>query len=222
MVRLSNLDVLRVQIEGVVTSFRYPHFVQGVQPTFDFPPPATLFGHVCSALGTQLPRDSFRVGLHFTYVSRFRDYEHTHMVGRVVKLSPFERELLFQPRLTLYLDRPDWIDAFRRPRYVVTLGRSQDLMTYRDVRVLRLEAAAASYVEQTLLPQPFVGLLDSYTVLHLPQWITPNRETHWADYAAVRTAQPWSEPALTDPTAPGWRGLPRAVIWLEFADGSTA
>lgn len=45
------MQVLKVVVEGLTTSFRYPHFVQGVQPTFEMPPPATIYGHICSALG---------------------------------------------------------------------------------------------------------------------------------------------------------------------------
>jgi CRISPR-associated protein Cas5t len=215
---MSSCAALRVQVEGALTSFRYPHFVQGIQPTFDFPPPATLYGHVCSALGDVVPPDSFRLALHFTYQSRFHDYEHTHLVAeRTFKLSPFQRELLFQPRLTLYLDRPDWVDRFRQPRRVVTLGRSQDLMTYREVRVIHLERAASSYVEHTLVPIVDAGVLNSYSALRLPAWVSPERHTRWGDYAAVRQTQAWPYEAWVDPTAPVWRQLPRAVIWLDLS-----
>ncbi len=208
---------LRVRIEGMVTSFRYPHFIHGVQPTFDFPPPATLYGHVCSTLGELVPPESFRLALHFTYASRFRDYEHTHLVSsKEVKLSPFKRELLFKPQVTLYLDRPEWAEAFRRPRYVVTLGRSQDLMTYREVSVVQLERARSSYIEHTLMPLNLARELGSYSALRLPVWISPERYTRWGDYAAVRVPQTWDAEAWVDPTAPQWRGLPRAVIWLEL------
>ena len=214
---MNTLPALRVRIEGVVTSFRYPHFIQGVQPTFDFPPPATLYGHVCSALGDLVPPQSFRLGLHFTYTSRFRDYEHTHLVGAVVKLSPFEREVLFQPRLTLYLDRPEWAEAFRHPRHVAVLGRSQDLMTYCDVLVANLEWSTSSYVEHTLIPLADAARLGSYTALRLPTWITPERHAHWGDYAAVGMPQVWTSESWIDTTAPSWRGLPRAVNWLGIA-----
>ena len=215
---MNTLSALRVRIAGTVTSFRYPHFVQGVQPTFDFPPPATLYGHVCSALGDLAPPQSFRLAIHFTHDGRFRDYEHTHMVSGITKLSPSERELLFQPRLTLYLDRPDWVESFRRPRRVVTLGRSQDIMTYYDVRVVELERVASGYVEHTLVPLEQMLSLGSYTALRLPAWIAPERHTvQWGDYAAVHPPQAWPDTAWADTSAPQWRGLPRAVIWLDLA-----
>ncbi|MCS7070041.1 MAG: CRISPR-associated protein Cas5, partial [Anaerolinea sp.] len=73
---------LRIQIDGTVTSFRHPHFIHGVQPTYDMPPPATIYGHVCSALGDQVDPGSFRFALRFSAETRFTDYEHVHLVGR--------------------------------------------------------------------------------------------------------------------------------------------
>ncbi len=211
---------LRVVVEGPVTSFRYPYFIQGVQPTYDIPPPATLYGHVCSALGDLLPPDSFRLALHFTFATRFYDYEHIHLFGRESKLSPFQRELLFHPRLTLYLDRPDWLEAFRQPRYVVTLGRSQDLMTYREVRVVELQAQDSAYVEHTLLPLETARTSLSLSALALPRYVSPRRRVRWAQYAHIRQPQAWDQPSWVDPEAQHWRGRGRAVYWLDFGGES--
>ncbi|PJF25598.1 MAG: type I-B CRISPR-associated protein Cas5, partial [Phototrophicales bacterium] len=158
------MEALRVVIEGAVTSFRYPHFVQGVQPTYPMPPPATIYGHVCSALGELVPPEAFRAAIHFTASARFEDYEHTHLVRyNEVALKPLVRELLFQPRLTLYLDRPDWEAAFRTPRYVVTLGRSQDLMRCASVQRVTLVRAPQAYAEHTLLPLSEADAVSRFT-----------------------------------------------------------
>ena len=45
------MRVLKVTLEGITTSFRYPHFMVNVQPSYRMPPPATIYGHICSALG---------------------------------------------------------------------------------------------------------------------------------------------------------------------------
>jgi len=60
--------------------------------------------------------------------------------------------LLFQPRLTLYINRPEWEQAFHSPCYPVVLGRSQDLFTYTNVSLVELEEASFAYFEHTLLP----------------------------------------------------------------------
>jgi CRISPR-associated protein Cas5t len=212
------MEALRVVVEGAVTSFRYPHFVQGVQPTYPMPPPATIYGHVCSALGELVPPDSFRAAVHFTAAGRFADYEHTHLIRLgEAELKPLVRELLFQPRLTLYLDRPDWEAAFRTPRYVITLGRSQDLMRCAEVRRVTLRRAASAYLEHTLLPLTEAADITRFTAQTMPRWITPERVPRWGQYALLSEPQHFSQPSWVDDSAPTWRGLPRAVFWLSFA-----
>jgi CRISPR-associated protein Cas5t len=210
------MDVLRIRAAGPVTSFRYPFFVQGVQPTYLLPPPATLYGHVQSALGE--PPGPFRLAFHFSHAGRFADYEHTHLFGREPKLSPFTRELLFQPRLTLYLDRPDWLPAFHAPHYPVVLGRSQDLMQYTDVQVVNLAQAAAAYSEGTLIPlEEAVSIgAEAFTALRMPAYIDPSRRPVWETYAQIEQRQPVAGPAAVDSESPLWRGLYRAVYWLTF------
>ncbi len=160
------MRVLKVVAEGLTTSFRYPHFMQGVQPTFEMPPPATIYGHICSALGEWFDPAGVEFAYHFTHQGQFDDVEHVHVVTgssgtlpgtKVPKVlegavNPFKRTQLFRPRLVLYLNRPEWEPAFRSPRYAVALGRSQDLFTYRSVEVVDLVRAGQAYFESTLAP----------------------------------------------------------------------
>jgi len=160
------MRVLKVVGEGLTTSFRYPHFMQGVHPTFEMPPPATIYGHICSALGEWVSPEGVEFAYHFTYQGSFADVEHVHVLvptsGKVPDSSlpkalegivnPFKRTLLFKPRLVLYINRPDWEEAFRSPRYAVVLGRSQDLFTYTSVSVVELVRAGRAYFEHTLAP----------------------------------------------------------------------
>src|SRR2546429_5369568 len=141
------MHVLKVVAEGLTTSFRRPHFMHGIQPTFRMPPPATIYGHICSALGEVIPPEGVAFAYHFISRIGFDDIEHTHVLNissgklpgtkysKVLegRVNPFKRELLFQPKLTLYLNHPEWIDAFRSPHYTVVLGRSQDLFTYTSL-----------------------------------------------------------------------------------------
>lgn len=158
------MRVLKIEAEGPTTSFRFPHFIMQVQPTFHVPPPATIYGHIAGALGDWFDPAGVRFAYHFTYAAKVREMEHTILLapagGKVNGLpkamegqvNPFRRELLFMPRLVLYLNRPEWIDAFRSPRYTVVLGRSQDLFTYTSVEIVELEEADEAYFEHTLLP----------------------------------------------------------------------
>lgn len=223
------MDALRVTVKGEITSFRYPHFVQGVHPTFEMPPPATIYGHVCSAVGDLLPRDTTHFAYHFRFETRFFDYEHLHFFGKDPKMNPFERELLFKPELTLYLSNTALEGYFRHPRYPVVLGRSQDLMTYTEVKVVALQPVARAFFSGTLLT-----LLDaarvggrSYAVT-MPRFIDERRQPEWAQYGVLpHTPQPPVYPNSEDlqfsADSPLWvdtdyehpyeRGIHRGVVW---------
>ncbi|MBI1348165.1 CRISPR-associated protein Cas5 [bacterium] len=73
--------VAKVTIEAPVVSFRYPHFLIGQQPSFDVPPPSTIFGHVASALG-EWPTEPLHFAYAFTAHGRGSDLEHQHIISR--------------------------------------------------------------------------------------------------------------------------------------------
>lgn len=184
------MRVLKVEAEGLTTSFRRPHFMHSIQPTFRMPPPATIYGHLCSAVGEVVPPEGIAFAYHFTSQVGFDDVEHTHVVHestgtlpetnhlKVLEgtIQPFKRELLFQPRLTLYLNRPEWIDAFRSPRYTVVLGRSQDLFVYTSIQIIELQQAERAYFEHTLLPYDMAVQVGSGVVELLPRYLDYERK----------------------------------------------
>lgn len=184
------MRVLKIVTEGMTTSFRRPHFMHGIQPTFDMPPPATIYGHICSTLGEVIAPDAVAFAYHFTAKASFNDIEHiiylyesggklegtNHPKVLQGNVQPFKRELLFQPRLTLYLTRPEWIEAFRRPRYAVVLGRSQDLFTYTDVEEIELQQADHAYFEHTLLPYSMAPDVQQGVTELLPRYLDYGRK----------------------------------------------
>lgn len=192
---MGTLPVIKIEMAGTVTSFRYPHFTQGFQPTFEMPPPSTIYGHICSAVGDYVSPESLRFGYHFVYAGKFVDYkEHLHF-SDPIQPFPFDRELLFEPRLTLYVTRLDLFDAFRHPRYTVALGRSQDLMTYRSIKIIDLQEAAEGYFEATLLPLRMAASLDKGTVaVTMARYIDPARRPQWATYTLLKDAALWPPP----------------------------
>lgn len=195
--------VIKIEVVGAVTSFCYPHFKQGMQPTYEMPPPATIYGHICSAVGDYVPPDALEFGYTFTHSGKFMDFkEHLHF-GDPVQPFPFDRELLFNPRLTLYVTPTELIESFRRPYYAVCLGRSQDLMTYQSVRLVDLQRAEEGYFEHTLLPAEFGPRLGADTIaVTMPRYISPRRVSTPGSYAMLRDIAEWpsraSEPSRYD------------------------
>lgn len=199
-------QVLRIELEGTTTSFRYPHFLVGRQPSFPMPPPATVYGHIASALGEFPDRATLRFAYSFTAAGKGDDLENTHLVeaasGRLDRamgftknlegnINPLLREVLLFPRMVLYLDAPGWLEqlerAFREPCYPVVLGRSQDLAAYRTVQVVDLEAAASGYLEGTLLPWTWRLRTPVGVMATMPRFIDPTdrRRVEWAPYVVL-------------------------------------
>jgi len=200
--------VLRVEVEGTTTSFRYPHFLVGRQPSYPMPPPATIYGHIASALGEFPDRSNLRFAYAFHAVGRGDDLEHAHLVevasrrfdksvGFVKNLegviNPVRREIMLFPTLVLYVDALDKLElerlwqAFREPRYPVVLGRSQDLAAYRSVEMIELEEATSGYLEGTLLPWTWRLRTSAGTMATMPRFIDPadRKRVEWAPYVVL-------------------------------------
>lgn len=239
------MRVLKVVAEGITASFRYPHFMQGIHPSFDMPPPATIYGHICSTLGQWADPDGVQFAYHFTHDGGCDDVEHIHVLAReggklpgtvIPKvmggaINPFKRRMLFRPRLTLYLNKPEWEPLFRSPRYALVLGRSQDLFTYTSISVTDLERAEHVYFEHTLAPyQASLMTATGYVVL-MPRFLDyfHNRRPTFARYVVLerRVTSPeliqfegrrFQLEAWADPTAPMIDGLPLG-LWFHSWTG---
>jgi CRISPR-associated protein Cas5t len=220
------LPVVRVVLGGSVTSFRYPHFVQGVQPTYEMPPPSTIYGLLCAVTGDFPAPDQFAFGVHFTYESKFRDLEHVHLSLPYQMANPFQRELLFNPRLTLYLAPVYYETAFRQPYFPLALGRSQDLMTCLEVQTVNLEPAYEAYFEHTLLPSEYAPRFQRTIAATMAKFIDQQRRPVWGQYAILRDRVLYPdpeddfrrnhEPIWVDPIAPKYQDLSRGVVLHRF------
>jgi CRISPR-associated protein Cas5t len=197
------MQVLKVELEGVTTSFRYPHFLVGRQPSFPMPPPATIYGHIASVLGAYPNPESFRFAYSFTHSGSVDDYEHTWLVkvdrsargwqypaNISANMNPTLRQIFYAPRLTLYLETTDletWHQAFLEPRYPVALGRSQDLASYQHVQMITPETKDTGYYDHTLLPWSYRPRVRVGQGILMPRIINPEnrRDVTWARFVAL-------------------------------------
>lgn len=234
------MRVLRITARGFTASFRYPHFMMGLQPTYNMPPPATLYGHIASALGEQFDPAGVRFAVHFSYMHKQADIETTILLkeasGKMPQdkslpkvlegnPNPFQREILFFPRLTLYINRPEWLDAFRHPRYAVCLGRSQDLFSYQSVEVIDSQPTPNAYLEHTLLPYDFVRLTASGQSILMPRYLQNKRKRQPIFERYIILQRQVKTPDMlrfddaplpelwSDPTAPLINGLPLGLAF---------
>lgn len=237
------MRVLKIVAEGLTTSFRYPHFIQSVHPTLPMPPPATIYGHIASALGEWFEPAGVQFAYHFTYAAKTRDIEHTIMLSpsggklkgtqlpKVLEgnVNPFYREIFFFPRLTLYINQIGWLSAFRSPCFPVVLGRSQDLFTYTSVEIVALEQATEAYFEGTLLPYSASRHTGRGYAILMPRYLENRRQRfpHFARYFVVEERissqeflwfgqKPVGARYWVDPDSSEIKGERRGIAWLSF------
>ncbi len=239
------MRVLKIELEAVTASFRYPHFMWGRHPTFPMPPPATIYGHICSAIGEWVDPQGLEFGYVFTHNGRVTDLEHCHTLsvasprasfewdGEKIRtnlegaVNPLNREFLFRPRLTLYLNRIDWLRHFREPRYTVVLGRSQDLATYTRISTVEMEERNEVYYEYTLLPFSWRARTGHGVTLIMPRFVAyhNNREPQFERYIALQErdfTMTWLRLAgqsfkhWIDPETPELNGCQRGVAFHRF------
>ena len=236
-----------------MTSFRYPHFHIGRQPSYPMPPPATIYGHICSAVGEWISRDALQFAYNFTSDGRGDDLELLHITSigsRQIKRGwdhprnievqpdPRPRELLFRPKLTLYLNPADniyyWLQSFRSPAYPVLLGRSQDLAGYSTVEMIELVQSDYGYFQNTILPWSMRDRLPDGITFHMPKFINPANRTQvsWARYIVLEDKMWWpgqniqppkesrkalrqqhDGPVWIDPLSMLWGEGHRIVVW---------
>jgi CRISPR-associated protein Cas5t len=169
------VKVLRIKSQAVTASFRYPHVQIGKLPTYDLPPPATIYGHLAGVVGEWFDPDGLEFSYVFEHQGRGTDVETGQPIERgsgkhslkkrgwdfavnvTCQPNPQRRDFLFSPRLTLFLKGPDRLlarleSSFLNPAYTYILGRSQDLATCTEASWLELSQSPEAFFSHTILP----------------------------------------------------------------------
>ena len=176
------------------------------------PPPATIYGHLASAVGEWLDPASLQFAYMFSFAAKGDDLEHQHIVSphppqrlsheesallkdwrrrnelvAAGSVQPTIREFLFQAELTLYVQPASLALALRQPAFPVALGRSQDLASILSVEEVDLEEAVGAYLERTLLPFAWRGRTAFGTTVIMPRFIgpPPERQASFAQYIVL-------------------------------------
>jgi CRISPR-associated protein Cas5t len=193
------MKALKVISEAVTASFRYPHVQIGKLPTYEVPPPATIYGHIAGVVGEWFEPDDLEFAYVFEHRGRATDLETGQPIERgsgkptlkkrgwdfpvnvVCEPNPQRREFLLRPRLTLYLRGPDALlsrlrEAFLSPAYAYILGRSQDLATCLGAELVELEESDQAFFSHTILPYSWRRWVSPGTTVQLPKAINYYRQ----------------------------------------------
>ena len=161
----------RILIEGWVTSFRYPAFISGFQPSLPVPPLSTIYGLISAAKGELVTPEDLSVGYVFTNRGKAVDLETIYeLSGLKGKSNVIKREFLVDPKIYLYIDDPNYMKYFRNPHYPLLLGRSTDLVTVSEIKEIKLDKKSNAKLGKTILP---LGTEGAYgTIQALPTHFT--------------------------------------------------
>jgi CRISPR-associated protein Cas5t len=143
----------------MISSFRHPNFISGVQPTIDVPPPATVLGLISAVCGRIVTLEEVKFGYVFFYFGKGMDteliYELTVKSKLKAKSNVIRREFLFRPELYIYVDRIDFRRFFRKPEFPVLLGRTQELAKVEEIGEVELFKKASVRLGHCVLPFGF-------------------------------------------------------------------
>jgi CRISPR-associated protein Cas5t len=185
------MNVLKVLTEAVTSSFRYGHVQIGKLPTYEVPPPATIYGHLAGVLGEWFDPKGLQFAYVFRHAGKGTDLETAQPIERgsgkptlrregwdypvnvECAPNPQRREFLLRPRLTLYLRGPHPLlrrfqAAFPNPVYAYVLGRSQDLATCLSASPVDLEESVEGFFSHTILPYSWRKWVSPGSTVHLP------------------------------------------------------
>lgn len=156
------MEVIRIKISGIISSFRNPNFVSGVQPTLEVPPPSTVLGLISSACGKIVTPDEVKFGYVFLYESKGQDleliYELTLKRKYEAKSNVVLREFLTFPELYIYILNSEFERYFLYPEFPLVLGRTQELAKVEEIKKVVLEKSKPVRFGHTVVPFDFKGV----------------------------------------------------------------
>jgi len=156
------MEVIRIKISGIISSFRNPNFVSGVQPTLEVPPPSTVLGLISSACGKIVTPDEVKFGYVFLYESKGQDleliYELTLKRKYEAKSNVVLREFLTFPELYIYILNSKFERYFLYPEFPLVLGRTQELAKVEEIKKVVLEKSKPVRFGHTVVPFDFKGV----------------------------------------------------------------
>lgn len=150
---------IRVVITAYSASFCAPGML-GYQLTLPVPPLSAIYGLLSAAAGRWVaPNEVEWLAYRFEYEGKATDLEAIITFERrrpddtptFAGRNVIKREFLTNPCLTLYLPNC-WEQSFRRPRYSLLLGRTQDVACVESIEPAQLQPVADGMLSGVLLP----------------------------------------------------------------------
>jgi len=179
------VQALLIRLAGVTAHFRDPRIntakIGLPSRTLHCPPPCTLHGLLMAAKGGWIEPNSLKLGWRLDYESVGIDFQTSQLPQRKVynfktglqktATSPVEREYLAFPMLSILALEGVESAWFRAPANPLSLGRSEDMITEREVATVDFENVPSGQIARQCLP---LGM-GSGTIYATPLYFEGNR-----------------------------------------------
>lgn len=153
-------QALEIELEGWTATPRMPYVLSGNAVCLPVPTYSMLLGVIGCCLGRTISSNEVKIGFKYTYETVGKDLEKRQRLeydGKKVKShakgsDAYSREFHVQPKLTIWINRTDWISNFENPVGTPCLGQSQDLLRITNFRILNIRAVESALIYGSLLP----------------------------------------------------------------------
>ena len=152
--------LLQIKFEGWSATPRMPFVLSGNAICLPVPTYSLLLGVIGCCLGRLVEAKEVQIGFRYEFDSINNDIETRQRLeydGKKVKnhakgSDAHIREFHSAPKLTLWIDRVDWIDFFKNPIGTPSLGRSQDILTICNIEEVSAIPVQQTSIAGTMLP----------------------------------------------------------------------
>lgn len=152
--------ILEIQFSGWTATPRLPFVLSGNALCMPVPSYSILLGMIGCCLGRNVSPNEVKIGYCYGYGGGATDLETRRRLrydGRKIKphdkgSDVYQREFHINPSLTLWIDRVDWLSFFESPIGTPVLGRSQDLLQIRSVKIKTVEQINKAEIGGCMLP----------------------------------------------------------------------
>jgi len=153
-------EVLEIQLSGWTATPRLPFVLSGNAVCMPVPSYSLLLGMIGCCIGRLVNPNELKLGYKYSYDTVGKDLETRQRLvfdGKKVKThskgtDAYTREFHVAPKLTLWVNRLDWVNYFLNPIGTPSLGRSQDILKIENVRTVNVKSTSETTISGCMIP----------------------------------------------------------------------
>ena len=151
-------EFIYLSLRGETASFKVPQVYQGFLLSLPVPPYSSILGILSKICSREITPKDGRIGFRYSFQGVGKDLETYHRWERkksgkygYTGTAVRSREIHYKPHLELILDNTDLLPELQNPVQTPTLGRSQDIASIDELRIVQGEPIPEAVIADTLV-----------------------------------------------------------------------